>query len=945
MADFPDTNVFPLKLVKGMVNTSIFLKQKMREVCHTGKLLGVIKRKEGLVIDWESGKYKNDNDLFKDYYELYDDEAFQTSYYLSKHKYGRCMPDNYLSLATMRRTFRHSFCDGIYIDIDMRNAHPVILSSILQQNNIECEKLTYYAENPNEIRQEVMDLYNVTKDEAKELLISLCYGGKYSDWCMKRGEDRTIQFLLDLETEMEKNQEIIHTANLDTIVKEYKKVNTKWDNIDKERRGTTSLYAQSVERLIQEKAISWLIENKGFVLEDIVPSQDGFMILKDLMYDGLLDDINDIIQSQLNIPIEFLVKPFDEAFEIEEWVPDSPRGVGSLSPDSPRTDKWEDLLFNVIKKNGNLRLNYDEWFKIGCILKSNDYPLSLFLRFTGNNETEKTTQIWNGIEKRPLSIYALQKIGKKNNLMDYQQWLIKYRVYISTSILNKGENDIAKFIAPQLKGTVIYTGKMWWKNNGTIWISSTKPPLATIISAIQTTIDESLMTVTFAKNQTDDEAKKKKLSGKMEVYLIYHSKVAQGGISSQIAKLLMEYCYDANFESNLDKLPYKIVYDDGIFDLRTLTFTNGIRPSDFVSQTLPYSYKKGIPKMKVEIREAFKKICNYNEEHLEYYLSLIGYCLTGDASALQEFYAFIGQTASNGKSTALVALQNILNIYVVNTDKCAFDEGNKKIHKEIATWRGKRIIWLNEGSGKQQDTQLLKDLSDGTRIKFDRLYGTNENMDIQAKIIFVSNNSLATKIDNGIIRRYKHLQFDSRFIDKEDFVENKEKLEFKKIAKFDDYLIENKHSFLELLYEYSQEFYLAKKLPTEPKEFSQEKAEMIVSNDKFSELFDEYFEVGGEYKCWKNDFEDVMKTLKGFTLKDECKRKGYKYDSQKYVMKEKGKKCKGVYIGFRVKIEEIEKKKPDKIEEKKPDKIEEIEENEERTPDEAEIDIDADYKK
>ena len=662
----------------------------------------------------------------------------------------------------------------------------------------------------------------------------------------------------------------------------------------------------------------------------------------------IIDDTNTFI-------VDFIQTLLQEAQEpvLTVSIPDSPRGVGSL-PESPRTDKWEDLLFNVIKNVGDLRLDYDEWFKIGCILKSNDYPLSLFLRFTADNETEKTTQIWNGIEKRPLSIYALQKIGKKMNLMDYQQWLIKYRVYIPTSVLIKGENDIAKFIAPQLKVNVIYTGKMWWKNNGTIWISSPKPPLATMISSIQKTIDESLMTVTFAKNQTDDEAEKKKLSLKIETYLSYHSKVAQGGISSQIAKLLMEYCYDANFESNLDNLPYKIVYDDGILDLRTLTFTNGIRPSDFVSQTLPYSYKKGIPKMKDEIREAFKKICNYNEEHLEYYLSLIGYCLTGDASALQEFYAFIGQTASNGKSTALVALQSILGIYVVNTDKCAFDEGNKKIHKEIATWRGKRIIWLNEGSGKTQDTQLLKDLSDGTRIKFDRLYGTNENMDVQAKIIFVSNNSLATKIDSGIIRRYKHLQFDSKFIDEEDFVENKKKLEFKKIAKFDDYLIENKHSFLELLYEYSQKFYIAKKLPKEPKEFSQEKDEMIVSNDKFSELFDEYFEVGKEYECWKNDFEDVMKTLKGFTLKDECKRRGYKYDSQAYLMIN-SKRRKGVYIGFRVKIEEkiekipdkveeIEKKTPDKVEEiekKTPDKVEEIEK---KTPDKVEDDIDAEYK-
>jgi phage/plasmid-associated DNA primase len=80
-----------------------------------------------------------------------------------------------------------------------------------------------------------------------------------------------------------------------------------------------ALYAQSVERLIQEKAIAWLVSEKRLPLEKIVPSQDGFMILEEYWYDGLTDDINRVIEDEMNIPIEFVVKPFDEAIEIEEW--------------------------------------------------------------------------------------------------------------------------------------------------------------------------------------------------------------------------------------------------------------------------------------------------------------------------------------------------------------------------------------------------------------------------------------------------------------------------------------------------------------------------------------------------------------------------------------------------------------------------------------------------
>jgi phage/plasmid-associated DNA primase len=324
MTDFPETNRFPLTLTKEMVKESIFIKKKMTEKCNVGKLLGVIKRKEGQDIEWDDNptSYKNENPMFKDYYETFKEEEFHTSYYLPKHKFGRCNPKGWLSLSVFRRGMRHSFAEGIYKDIDMKNAHPVLLSVILtqQQPPIPCVKLTEYARNPTEIRQDIMAFYNLTKDEAKKLIFRMCYGGSYTEWCKEQGTDRIHPFLLALENELTNIQIVIHTANKETIVKEVKKQDpTKWTNPAQECRGAMALYAQSVERLIQEKAIAWLVSNKGLPLEKIVPSQDGFMILEEYWYDGLTDDINRVIEDEMNIPIEFVVKPFDEAIEIEEW--------------------------------------------------------------------------------------------------------------------------------------------------------------------------------------------------------------------------------------------------------------------------------------------------------------------------------------------------------------------------------------------------------------------------------------------------------------------------------------------------------------------------------------------------------------------------------------------------------------------------------------------------
>ena len=179
-----------------------------------------------------------------------------------------------------------------------------------------------------------------------------------------------------------------------------------------------------------------------------------------------------------------------------------------------------------------------------------------------------------------------------------------------------------------------------------------------------------------------------------------------------------------------------------------------------LTQTLNYDYEVADLKDVAYVREEIKKICNYNEEHLEYYLAVLGYALTGDSSKLCEMYYLTGQTASNGKSTLLEVLTTILPMYVCRTEKTAFDEGNTKVHKEIATWQGKRIVWANEVSAAKKNSELLKELTDGTSVKYDKLYSTNAIMRILFKLVLVSNHSIAIKMDAGFQRRIRIFQMD-----------------------------------------------------------------------------------------------------------------------------------------------------------------------------------------
>ena len=59
-----------------------------------------------------------------------------------------------------------------------------------------------------------------------------------------------------------------------------------------------------MERAIQETMILYLTKEKYFKLEDIVPCQDGFMILKELFYENILEECERAILNRYNFNIK-----------------------------------------------------------------------------------------------------------------------------------------------------------------------------------------------------------------------------------------------------------------------------------------------------------------------------------------------------------------------------------------------------------------------------------------------------------------------------------------------------------------------------------------------------------------------------------------------------------------------------------------------------------------
>ena len=201
-------------------------------------------------------------------------------------KFNRTLPKGYLSMSVMRRILRHTLCKDSYVDIDMKNAQPTIITYIAKNNNYtNIFFLEDYVKNRDGYLTEVMETHNVDKKTAKELFISLITGGTYDYWLSKYSPTTThkiIEQVCMIETEVKNIRELVYVGN-PKIIAEVKKENPDY-TAEKIKKSVFSKWYMTIERNIQETAIMYLVEHKDFELKYIIPCQDGFMILKELNY-------------------------------------------------------------------------------------------------------------------------------------------------------------------------------------------------------------------------------------------------------------------------------------------------------------------------------------------------------------------------------------------------------------------------------------------------------------------------------------------------------------------------------------------------------------------------------------------------------------------------------------------------------------------------------------
>ena len=565
-------------------------------------------------------------------------------------------------------------------------------------------------------------------------------------------------------------------------------------------------------------------------------------------------------------------------------------------------DKHIDLLFNVIKnerdENGVKIVEEKEFSIIGAVLKNNGYELEIYKKWCepiANPSNSTATKKWNAIKHKEYPMSCLYKIAERVNPDGLAEWRKRNpNFFIEANKLDQ-PLAIAETISVTLEKEIIFKNETWYALNSQMIWKPTKNPQVQIWKHIEKYLDATQLEMAKKINTADGDEKERFIEYQKKIVASYSKIQKPASLSTIIAGLKTYLLKD---DIKFDDYKYKIFFQNGYMDFKTNTFVSKIASSDYITKTIAFDYEPALDDHKAYVRHQLLKICNYNEEHLLYYLSTLGYAFTGDSEREQHFWGWIGQTASNGKSVVLEALGVIASNYVKQMVRGTLDDGFD-IKKEVATWGGLKILWANELSTKKKDEDLMKAISDGTVIKFNRMYATEaEEIKIGFKSFMVSNNTIRVNADGGIQRRFKLCQFNSSF--QEEYTEdNYEKLQFIKNKSFlTDLTTIYKHAFLQLIFDFGFD-YFKNGLRPYPSDWNEEKQIAMAGNNKAQAWLEDNLVFGDGLVCGKGEIETRMsQDKKYFNLRDELKKMKakFEYESQK---KYKGKK--GLYTGFELK--------------------------------------------
>ena len=208
-----------------------------------------------------------------------------------------------LSLQSLPREIRHTIAVEFYNDIDIKNAHPVILAHMCKERDITCKYLNRY----NMKRDKFLAKISDDKETAKVVVLSMINGGSKAKGALNQPPKWLDGFAVEIN-------KIHNKFAKDKAFKAHMAKRVALGIDYNHKASYMNILLCDFENKILQTIYKALDSPKDAVL-----CFDGLMVRKCVEFD--LEAIETTVESELDIEIKLAVKPMTEGWEIDAVGP------------------------------------------------------------------------------------------------------------------------------------------------------------------------------------------------------------------------------------------------------------------------------------------------------------------------------------------------------------------------------------------------------------------------------------------------------------------------------------------------------------------------------------------------------------------------------------------------------------------------------------------------
>ena len=399
------------------------------------KLNHIIQNKRTFMKQMRKSCFENDHNPFaimEKYLAKSRNGQIAVRYKQNKSK-GRFFAVGGLSMQSLPREIRHTIQKN-YIDVDVVNAHPVILSFLAKQRKLKTKYLDKY----NSERDELLETLQVDRDTAKTAVLSLMNGGNKA----YKALEVKPKWIIKLKKEID----AIHNQfSLDPGFEAHKR--------KRESEGVKFNHKGSYMNILlcdyENQILQVLYKHFGSP-KNCVLCFDGLMIESGESEEIDLAGAEAAVFESLGIQIKLKVKQFDEGFEIDEDI-------------TPYEDKvwYFHHMRDFCKQAPNINIDtLKEWMTDSCIIA---IQRGRSMLFTKNLELDGSISYepQDGLALPNFSWTACSEDGKKrkyslNSVFDQIKWQNSYDYFNFIPYLTIAQKQS---ISPRLFNT--FDGFRW----------------------------------------------------------------------------------------------------------------------------------------------------------------------------------------------------------------------------------------------------------------------------------------------------------------------------------------------------------------------------------------------------------------------------------------------------------------------------------------------------